>query len=124
MELWLCNYNNKCASLVNITKLQIIKRSETGVRLPHHPFAISGVSSKIIGIKVTLSFLGGALRFVFPVLFWSPIQYMLQPMRKMKNSIGRRKSVKMLLRLRLPFLAFKFAPDYLSADYKISFDNL
>jgi len=45
-------------------------------------------------------------------------------MRKMKISPGRRKSVKMLLRLRLPFLAFKFAPDYPSGDCKISFDNL
>jgi len=45
-------------------------------------------------------------------------------MRKIKISPGSRKSVKMPLRLRLLFLGFKFAPDYPSADCKISFDNL
>ena len=63
-----------------------------------------------MGIKVTLSFFG-VLRLIFFGLFWSPIQYVLQPIKKMKISSGSRKSVKMLLRLRLPFLVNKFASD-------------
>jgi len=36
---------------------------------------------------------------------------MLHPIKKIKISSGSRKSVKMLLRLRLPFLVTKFASD-------------
>jgi hypothetical protein len=122
MELWLCHHNNKRASspsfarMIQVLELQMIRNWRC---LLHYPFVISGFSSKGTGIKVTLSFFDGTLCFVFSVLFfglfWSPIQHMLQPMRKIKISTGRRKSVIMLLRLRLPFLA-KFAPDYPWAD--------
>jgi len=45
----------------------------------HHQLKIGGVSSKTAGKKVTLSFFGAARFFSFG-LFWSPIQYWLQPM--------------------------------------------
>jgi len=74
-----------------------------------------------MGMMVTLSFSGG-LRCVLSVLFWLPIQYMHQPMMKMKMSSGRSIILTALLRLRLLFEVANIAPDYFSMYSKISFD--
>jgi hypothetical protein len=83
---------------------------EISVCLFQHQFAVCFVSSKTAGKKVTFSF-SGAFRFTRRGLFWSPIQYMLQPMKKMKIKAGRSRSAMVFLRLR--FLIGKFAPGYL-----------
>lgn len=82
---------------------------------------ISCGSSGIIGVMVMLSFFGG-LRCVFCVLFWSPLQYMHQPMMNMNASAGKRIIIMALLRLRLLFDVPITAPDYSSLVGEISFD--
>jgi hypothetical protein len=82
---------------------------------------ISCGSSGIIGMMVMVSFFGG-LRCVFSVLFWSPMQYMHQPMMNMNASAGRRSIIRALLRLRLLFNVPIIAPDYSSVVGEISFD--
>jgi len=79
MELWLCNCNNRhaCSEATYYSvELQMMERSDF---LFHHQIKIGGAFSKTAGKRVTLSFFG-AVRFFGFGLFWSPIQYWLQPM--------------------------------------------
>jgi len=57
-------------------ELQMMERSDF---LFYHQIKIGGAFSKTAGKRVTLSFFG-AVRFFGFGLFWSPIQYWLQPM--------------------------------------------
>jgi len=80
---------------------------ETDVRLLHYSFAIWRVSSKIAGKIVTPSSFG-ALGFSDSDLFRLLIKNMLQPIKKIKMSAGKKRSTMMFLRLRVPFSVANF----------------
>ena len=61
------------------------------------------------GKRVTFSFFG-SFRSASFWSFLSPVQYMLQPMKKRKINAGRSRIAKELVRFRLRFLAAKFVP--------------
>ena len=109
MELWLYDYNNKHASKI-------------GFKLKNQLYLIgfnSSDSSKIIGMKLTGSFLGEAEAFLSSRLFSWPIQYKLHPTINRKTSAGR-SSISIVL-LRFIFRFGNLAPDNSSYYSKINF---
>ena len=109
---WNCDCVIATTSVRAFWKIQILKLQMVNGRscFLHYTFLICCCSSNIMGIKVTLSCLGG-LRFFLSCHFWPSTLYIHNPIIAMKISIGRSKAIKTLLRLRLRAWVTNFAPD-------------